>query len=423
MIFAINGEAREPAPAAPAPIAPQPETVAVNPESLSAADLEYLRRRQRPGLLDTQFDPAAYTAMTAQQPIQDNWRSIGYGPNLSSMPVDMTRVVTMDKPIPAVIKLPIDSREASRAVATVERDIYGGDGSTVVIERGSTLIGTAAAIGSATEEKVGISWERLVRPDGSAWALQATSGDAMGRSGVIGFIDSRWMERFGVSLLASAVVSGLDIVTNAGQTTTQSASGNTTTTQTPAYIAGQQFSGNFQTLYSQFAKEQMQITPIISIPVGTRITVFATTDLWLRPINPNQDMRVAYARAASGSPSFLAAQEKAQTASRAVAADRGDGVPTVVAAPIAPTPRISATTPVGASATPLTPVSGPSADLAPDSSPTAATGQSGFAGDPSANSILANSISAARTPTITPGVAQPVIQTQSPWIPVNPVKP
>ncbi|WP_204269867.1 hypothetical protein, partial [Klebsiella michiganensis] len=67
-----------------------------------------------------------------------NWQSAGFQPTMSTMPVDMSRILTMDKPIPAVIKTSIDTRHPSRAVATVERDVYGGDGRTVVIERGST---------------------------------------------------------------------------------------------------------------------------------------------------------------------------------------------------------------------------------------------------------------------------------------------
>ncbi|WP_204348141.1 TrbI/VirB10 family protein, partial [Stenotrophomonas maltophilia] len=63
----------------------------------------------------------------------------------------------MDKPIPAVIKTSIDTRHPSRAVATVERDVYGGDGRTVVIERGSTLVGQVASVGEASEEKIAVA--------------------------------------------------------------------------------------------------------------------------------------------------------------------------------------------------------------------------------------------------------------------------
>ena len=352
-------------------------------------ELAYLRQRRRAGLLAAQFDKNGATFETDQPPIQDNWRSIGYGPNTSSMPVDMTRVVTMDKPIPAVVKLPIDTRHPSRAVATVERDIYGGDGRTVVIERGSTLIGTAASIGSTAEEKVGIAWERLMRPDGSAWALTATSGDAMGRSGVIGFIDNRWMERFGTTLLASAMVAGIDIALNASQTTTQSAT-TTSTHHQPGYIAAQEFNGDFRSVFAEFAKEQMEIQPIRTVPVGTRITVFPTTDLWLRPITPNDDMRRIYAATAASSPSVMQQTDAARAAIEqlaksgaapsnpnlgAAAATAGSSANAVV-----PTPNSVGVGKLGYGDVPLTPTTAPAPPpVNPDA--TAAAGQAGFATD------------------------------------------
>jgi len=295
--------------------APVASVAAEDKSPYSMDDLAYLARRRRSGLLDLQFDPAAATYMTAQDPSMESWRGIGYGQNMSTYPVDMSRVVTMDKPIPAVIKLPIDSRHPSRAVATVERDIYGGDGNIVVIERGSTLIGSASAVGNPAEEKMGISWERLMRPDGSAWQLAATSGDAMGRSGLVGFNDDRWFERFGVTLAASAMVAGLDIAINASQSTSVTGFSTTTTTK-PAFVAAQQFNGDFKSIFQQFAKERLSIQPIRMIPVGTRITVFPTTDLWLRPINPNSEMRAAYAQRVVGTPEYVAAQQRAIAAQK-----------------------------------------------------------------------------------------------------------
>ncbi|HRY01652.1 MAG TPA: TrbI/VirB10 family protein [Beijerinckiaceae bacterium] len=372
------------------PVAPSIGADASSPYSMD--DLAYLSRRRRPGLLDLQFDPGGATYMNPQDPRMENWRTIGYGQNMSTYPVDMRRVVTMDKPIPAVIKLPIDSRHPSRAVATVERDIYGGDGNTVVIERGSTLIGTAASVGNPAEEKMGISWERLMRPDGSAWQLSATSGDAMGRSGVIGFNDDRWFERFGVTLAASAMVAGLDIAINASQNTT--VTGFSTTTETkPAFVAAQQFNGDFKSIFQQFAKERLSIQPIRTIPVGTRVTIFPTTDLWLRPVVPNSDMRAAYAQKVVGSQDYVAAQQRALSAQKAT----GIGLPNASAAAAQPQAGQSAIPQPAAVGTAdrLSTLGqqGPAASLPPinslpavtlDGTATAAGGQAGFATAPTA---------------------------------------
>ncbi|WP_162820260.1 TrbI/VirB10 family protein [Microvirga calopogonii] len=271
-----------------------------------------LRNRRSASLLTSQSDAESLTYLGPQRPVEEDWEAIGYKRNSSSFPVDMSRVVTMDKPIPAVIKIPIDTRNASRAVATVERDIYGGDGRLVIIERGSTLIGTVEAIGSTGEEKVAIAWERLVRPDGAAFAFQATSGDAMGRASIPAHMNNRWFERFGTTMLMSALNIGVTLGLNGSQTVVTSvspyAAGSANVAQDARGIATQQFREDTQPLIQQFAEEQLALPPIRTVPAGTRITVFPNTDLWLKPIHPTQKMREEYAGRVRASPEYQAAR-------------------------------------------------------------------------------------------------------------------
>lgn len=295
-LIEINGNAVEPPPPPPPP--PTPVVVDTRADMLAASQAEYLRRRQTVGALAAQGQigyqpPPPSTAA--------NWGGIGFAANESTLPVDMTRVVTMDKPIPAVIKIAIDTRRASRAVATVERDIYGGDGRTVLIERGSTMIGRVASISSTGEESVPIQWQRLVRPDGAAFAFEATSGDAMGRSGVLANIDNRFFERFGKTFLASIVSGGITIAldpqstsvttngtTASGITGSITTGGTTQTSKDGRTIASEQLRQDFQPLYEQYKKEQLAIPPIRIVPAGTRITVWPTTDLWLKQVPANE---------------------------------------------------------------------------------------------------------------------------------------
>lgn len=314
----ITGYARAPD---PVPYIPPPQTT--NPVDLANLQAVALNRRAA-NLQAIQMTEAALLHAGPQRPVSEDWNDIGYGTNLSTFPVDMTRVLTMDKPIPAVIRYPIDTRNPTRAVASVERDIYGNDGRTVLIDRGSTLIGSVGAISSSGEEKVSISWERLVRPDGAAFSFQASSGDAMGRSGVVGHIDNRWPERFGTQLLATAfnvgVILGLD---SDGQETT-SAIGSVTSSRDARSQATEQFRSDMTALQRAFAREKMTLPPIRTVPVGTRITVWPTTDLWLRPIMPSRQMREQHMASVRRSPEYAAAM---------AAAGRQPDVPTPVPTP------------------------------------------------------------------------------------------
>lgn len=300
-LIEINGNAVAAPPPPPPP--PAPVVVDTRADMLALNQAEYLRRRQTVGSLASQGQ-VAYQA--APPSVDAGWGGIGFKSNESSLPVDMTRVITMDKPIPAVIKVSIDTRRASRAVATVERDIYGGDGRMVLIERGSTMIGRVGAVASTGEESVAIQWQRIVRPDGAAFAIEATSGDAMGRSGILAHIDNRFFERFGKTFLASIVSGGITIAldpqstsvttngtTASGITGSITSGGTTQTAKDGRTIASEQLRQDFQPLYEQFKKEQLAIPPIRTVPAGTRITVWPTTDLWLRQVPANEPILTA----------------------------------------------------------------------------------------------------------------------------------
>ena len=281
-------------PATPAP-PPAPVAAAAPPTDPRAQRIAAARK----AFLEQQSASFAGAGPTAaaenSRPIDSNWRDIGFTQAVGSFPVDMTRVVTMDKPLPAVLEIPIDTRNPSRAVAKIERDIYGNDGMVPVIERGSTVIGRVQSVTDVAEEKVNISWQRVIRPDGVAFSFEGTSGDAMGRSGALAYIDNRWIERFGTSIAASAINALTALALNGNQTTTSA--GGSYSSSSGSYLGGtsqQQLDGralatqaleaNVQPLISKYIQQQQRISPIRTIPKGTRIVIFSNQDFWLKPI-------------------------------------------------------------------------------------------------------------------------------------------
>lgn len=321
----------------PPPVMPAAIQNSVNQDDQN----DYLRRRGRVGLLGQQQADAALTHLGPQRPRDDSWSKIGFKPNMSTYPVDLSRIVTMDKPIPAVLKLPIDARSAGRAVATVERDIYGGDGRLVVIERGSTLIGTVASSSATSEEKLGISWQRIVRPDGAAFAITATSGDAMGRAGVPAHLDNRWFDRFGRTILFSVLQGGITASVG-GQTTTSQGLSGTQQTQDSKALGVSIANQTLTPLLQEYMREQLSLPPIRTIPVGTRLTVFPTTDIMLKPITPNEEMQQEYAARQRQTPEYAAAQQQVQAARQTL---REGATPAAPAATLAPQAAIQTVAP------------------------------------------------------------------------------
>lgn len=293
----LNGEAVRPPPPPEKIVVPAPVAAAPAPEPDNPALIAYLQNRTNLGGFSNQVSVGPLT------PEDDSWSDVGFTRSMSTFPTDLTRVVTMDKPIPAVLKIGIDTRFSNRAIAQVERDIYGGEGRLIVIPRGSVVIGSVGSSGSTGEEKVQISWTRIQRPDGAVFAIEAYGGDAMGRPGAPADIDNRYLERYGMSLLTTVMNVGLTIGLDGKQTVQNSTGGYSSGSSGTSYggsavvqqdaraVATQQANQYLQGITNQLQQEGQQIAPIRTVPPGTRLTIFPNKDLFLKPINPTKEMR------------------------------------------------------------------------------------------------------------------------------------
>jgi type IV secretion system protein VirB10 len=111
--------------------------------------------------------------------------------------------------IAAVLETALDSTRPGLARALVSRDVYGFDGTKLLIPRGSRLIGEYKGDLSAGQNRALIIWTRLVRPDGAAIALASPSADPLGRIGVKGKVNSHFFARFGEAILQSSLDVGV----------------------------------------------------------------------------------------------------------------------------------------------------------------------------------------------------------------------
>jgi len=218
--------------------------------------------------------------------------------NLSSWPVDMTHMILKDKPIPAVLVRSIDSRYPSvPATAIVERNVYAEDGRNIVIPSGSKLIGrVSGSPGTNHVSKLEISWERLIRPDGSQFTLSATSGDAQGRGGVAAYLDEQWLARYGKPLLQSTVTSAISYLVASDETVTENQNFGTSSQSDRARAAQdarENFIDNMEMIFQQMIEDSSVTPPVVFVPSGTRMTVFAMEDLWLRSEADDEDDYVA----------------------------------------------------------------------------------------------------------------------------------
>ncbi|PZO71084.1 MAG: type IV secretion system protein B10 [Pelagerythrobacter marensis] len=135
----------------------------------------------------------------------------------------------------------------------------GFDGSQVLIHRGSRLIGEYDAGLQQGERRALVRWTRLVRPDGVTIALDSPASDPLGRAGIEGEVDSRFLQRFGNALLQSILDVGTGLAVRRA---------------TDGVIVA--LPGSTQNVQRS---PDNQIRPTLRVRHGTSVSVFVARDL------------------------------------------------------------------------------------------------------------------------------------------------
>ena len=163
--------------------------------------------------------------------------------------------------IPAVLETAIDSTRPGGVRALVQRDIHAFDGSRVLVPRGSRLYGEYEASLQPGQKRALVTWTRLMRPDGVMIALASPASDPLGRAGIRGKVDSKFLARFGNAILQSALDLGVGVAAAE------------VTGGVVVAVPGAVRSANPQ------VSDNRQIQPTLRVNQGTSVSVFVAKDL------------------------------------------------------------------------------------------------------------------------------------------------
>ncbi len=176
------------------------------------------------------------------------------------------RTIPQGTVIPAVLETAIDSTRPGGVRALVQRDVLGFDGSRVLIPRGSRLYGEYAEGLQQGQNRALVQWTRLIRPDGVTVALDSPSSDPLGRAGIRGKVDSKFLQRFGGALLQSVLDLGVGLAINEA---------------TDGVIVA--LPGSTQNVQ---VTDQQSIQPTLKVKHGTSVSVFVARDLDFSSVEP-----------------------------------------------------------------------------------------------------------------------------------------
>ncbi|KLT22650.1 VirB10 [Wolbachia endosymbiont of Armadillidium vulgare str. wVulC] len=116
-------------------------------------------------------------------------------------------MITQGKIIDAVLETAINSDLQGMLRAMVSRDVYAETGDTVLIPKGSRLIGSYSFDSNVAKSRVNINWNRVIMPHGIDIAILSLSTDELGRAGIAGIVDNKIVS----ALFSSVALAGVSI--------------------------------------------------------------------------------------------------------------------------------------------------------------------------------------------------------------------
>ncbi len=216
----------------------------------------------------------------------------------SSQQVTVTHMGRLDsmvgqgKIIDAVLETAINSDLPGTLRALVSRDVYAESGKAVLIPKGSRVFGTYSVELKPGQSRVGVTWDRLIRPDGIDMQLGSPGTDSLGRAGVAGFLDDKMMTKLGMAFLISYIIpttiNKLSNVNDKGitQTSTTATDGSRTTSTSGGTVASSQLQDSakqFQDIAKKSLEESLNTKSTVYVDQGAKITIFVNKDIVFPP--------------------------------------------------------------------------------------------------------------------------------------------
>ncbi|HLJ21135.1 MAG TPA: type IV secretion system protein VirB10, partial [Stellaceae bacterium] len=178
--------------------------------------------------------------------------------------------------IDCTLETAIDSTLPGMTTCVTATDTFGVDGSTVLIERGSKLVGETRGDVQQGQARVFVLWTEARTPTGVIVPLASPGTDELGRSGLPGDVNRHFFQRFGAAILVSIIEGAVQ-----GAVASQSRGG--TVIYNPSASTD---------VVTDVLKSTVNIPPTITKPQGDRIQVFVARDLDFRSVYELRTNRV-----------------------------------------------------------------------------------------------------------------------------------
>ena len=164
----------------------------------------------------------------------------------------------------------IDSTYDGIVTCVGATDVYSADGSLVLLERGTKYVGEKKGDIKRGQGRVFVLWNEARTPTGVVVDLASPGSDELGRTGLPGFVDTHFWDRFGAALLISVIDGTIQALANS-----QSNSSGTDIS----------FDSNgSRDVMTEILKDTVSIPPTVIKNQGERIQIMVARDVDFRSV-------------------------------------------------------------------------------------------------------------------------------------------
>ena len=217
---------------------------------------------------------------------------------------NLNRTIIQGKIIYAVLETAINTDIPGTLRAIISRDIYAEQGTDIMIPKGSRLIGQYSSQVKGGQTRVGVMWNRLIRPDGIDIEIGSQGVDPLGRPGVAGNVYDHFWRKIGNAFLVSYVVPVAAAEAAKGASSSKDSSTSTTSknntdgsiTVTTSGDAVSQAITDSTKQFSDITKGMIQdsfsTNPTITVNQGTIVNILVQKDLVFPPLSILQNRKI-----------------------------------------------------------------------------------------------------------------------------------
>lgn len=224
-----------------------------------------------PAPTPTTNPPGQQTGMAPQGAIANLLTGGGARAARATMIGNRDMILPEGRSIDCNLSVRIISEVSGKATCVLSSNVYSDSGKVVLAERGSTAVGEYVATMAQGQRRLFILWTRLQTPNGVVVNVNSPAADALGTSGLPGYVDNRWPERIGAAVLLSLVDDAI------AYETAKASSENGGGAQGVAVFQSTTQSG--QRLAERILDSAINIKPTIYKHQGDRATIFVSRDL------------------------------------------------------------------------------------------------------------------------------------------------